>query len=476
MNHVLFPAICFALLVFFVPELAWAADSNQGTSSGLGWLYARMFGEGLITALTPCVYPMIPIVVGVFGARDERVSKAKAMLLATVFVLGICTLYSTLGVVFGILGKASGFGSLLAKPAVVIPLVAFYLLLALWMLGVFELDLPQGFKSKLNRVGGKGYRGAYGLGLVAGLTAAPCTGPFLADVLITVGKTAAGGSTAEAAVFGFSTLFAYGLGLGLLFWIVAVFSVSLPKSGRWMEWVKSVAGIAILAVAVYFLRPLFPGLTDAFGRSPALLGVSVALVIVGVAMGAVHLSYHGSVSARIRKLAGVVVAVVGISGGVHWLLTPDRHLPWETDEQTAFAKAKAEGKGVMIDFSATWCLPCKELEITFSQSAVYDGITKNFVPLKFDVTHGTDADDELQERYGASNLPAVIFLRVDQVDPSALHTGHGIELARVNKYLDEGQFLKVLKPAIEALKGPAPVAARTSATGGSGGDAQPVSH
>jgi len=429
------------LAVVLIPRLALAADGDDDwskyASEGLLWTYLAAFGFGVLTSLTPCVYPMIPIIVGIFGARDEKVSRRKAFALATVYVVGMGLLFSTLGLVFAMLGKKSGFGSLLANPWVVVPVVTLYVALAASMFGAFELNLPSGLQNRLNSVGGKGYAGAFGLGMVGGLTAAPCTGPFLAGMLAWV---AADGNP----LTGFTLLFTYALGIGVLFWVIAVFAVSMPKSGRWMEWVKSIGGIALLSAGAYFVRPLLPAeaWADAMhAASKTFLLISAAIAVVGIALGAVHLSFHAGAGTKLRKGAGILLAVVGISGVVTYLITPDRHLPWLYDEDAAFAQARQEGKGVMIDFAASYCTPCKELELTFADPEVFPILVDNYVPLRFDVSEGSDQDEERQERYNASNLPAVIFLDVDK---------H--EYGRVKKFLKPGPFLDILKPATEKLR------------------------
>ncbi len=431
-------ALCGLALAGTDPAAGNGAEWEQYQARGWLWMYLGAFGFGFLTSLTPCVYPMIPIVVGVFGARDEEVTRSKAFVLATFYVFGMGVMYAVLGVIFALLGKQ--FGTILANPWVVIPLVVFYVALAVSMFGAFDLNLPASWQARLNQVGGKGYGGAFGMGLVGGLTAAPCTGPFLAGILgfVATTRNVAAGST---------LLFTYAVGMGILFWVIAAFTVSLPKSGRWMEWIKSFGGIALLAVAVYFLRPLIPALEKATHASAIFLAGAIALIVVGVVLGAIHLSFHDSWSVRIRKGLGIAVVVVGITGVVNWVLTPDRHLPWHHDEQSAFAQARAEGKGVMIDFAATWCNPCKELELTFAADGVYETIVDSFVPLKFDVSRGTDDDEAKQEKWNAATLPAVIF-----VDAS------GKEVARVREYQPAGQFMKTLKPAAEKIKATADAA------------------
>jgi thiol:disulfide interchange protein DsbD len=477
----------FALAVLLLAALgsvavaAPGADCTAPTSAfdayrARGWLWAfgAAFGFGFLTSLTPCVYPMIPIVLGVFGARGEQVSRGKAMLLASLYVVGMGVTYSTLGVVFALVGGQ--FGSLLANPWVVVPIVLLYVALAASMFGAFELNLPASWQARLNQVGGTGLGGAFAMGLVGGFTAAPCTGPFLVGLL---GFVASSGN----APVGAALLFTYAIGMGVLFWVLAAFAVSLPRSGRWMEWVKSIGGIALLAAAIHFLRPVVPAI-EALGSARLwVLVASAGAVVAGVAVGAVHLSFHDTLGRRARKALGVGLAVAGLTGVIGWMLTPDRHLPWikrdaaavealvagaslqpaathprgepwlHPAEAAAFALAAREGKGVMIDFAATWCTPCKELELTFADAEVFAALTARFVPLKVDVSVGTDEDDEFQARYDAESLPAVVFLDAG-----------GRELARVSEYLPPDTFLPVVQRAVAAMRagpGAAPcVAAR----------------
>ncbi|HEU5059399.1 MAG TPA: cytochrome c biogenesis protein CcdA, partial [Kofleriaceae bacterium] len=266
------------------PDLAFAgseADEFKRDYESRGFLLSLVFsfGLGLAASLTPCVYPMIPIVVGVFGARDEAVTRRKAFMLATAYVLGMGVVYTALGVTFAMLGKAGDQGTVLANPWVVIPLVAVYLALAASMFGAFELNLPPALQERMARVGGKGHGGAFAMGMVGGFTAAPCTGPFLAGML---GWVAMEGSILR----GSAMLFTFALGMGVLFWIIAATSVSLPKSGRWMEWVKSAGGIALIVVGIYFLRPILPGLAALTSKTFLFVAVSLALVVAGIMLGA----------------------------------------------------------------------------------------------------------------------------------------------------------------------------------------------
>ncbi|MGE0398856.1 MAG: protein-disulfide reductase DsbD family protein [Kofleriaceae bacterium] len=425
-----------ALAVILVPGVAFAGGGGnfeEYQAKGWLWMYLGSFGAGFLTSLTPCVYPMIPITLGIFGARGADVSKARRLALATSYVVGMGATYAVLGVTFAMLGGSAG--TLLANPFVVIPIVVLFLAMAASLFGAFELNLPASWQAKLNQVGGKGFGGAFAMGLVGGFIAAPCTGPFLAGLLAFTAST-------KSVFGGGSLLFVYALGMGVLFWVLAAAAMSLPKSGRWMDTVKSIGGVLLLFGAIYFLRPLIPGMRTLASPEMWFLFASIGLAVFGTMLGALHLSFSGTtVTEKGRKFLGVTFVIVGLFGAYAWSLTPKKHLPFEKDEKVAFEKARTQNKGVMVDFAATWCAPCEKLELVFGDSEVYDAITADFVPIQFDVSEFTDENNALKERYGAKTLPAVIFMDTQ-----------GNVVARLKDLVEVEEMLEILGPAKQKIR------------------------
>jgi len=382
---------------------SFAAAASQGTSSA--FLFALT--AGLLTALTPCVYPMIPITVSIFGAKTG-VSRGRAFALATFYVAGIAFMFGTLGTVFALLGKA--FGTFLANPWVIVPIALFFVAMAASMFGAFELALPQSLQARLSGVGGKGFGGAFLMGLVGGVIAAPCTGPPLAGILAYV-------ATTRDAVYGFTLLATYAAGIGLPFWAIAGFSMSLPRSGRWMEAVKSVFGIALLVAALYYLKNVVPALADLTGKTPTFVAGALGVVVLGVAIGAVHLTFHDKRSKRVRKALGVALTTIGLFAITNYVLTPkgDIALAWHHSEKEALLAARVEGRPMVVDFAADWCLPCKELELNvFSKPEVATEMQK-FTLLKVDCTKEDDDPEiaPIKKKYDADTLPAVRIVSPD---------------------------------------------------------------
>jgi thiol:disulfide interchange protein DsbD len=393
--------------------------------------FVTAFVGGFLTSLTPCVYPLIPITVSLFGARDENVSRTRAILLAAAYVGGIALTYTTLGLAFALTGRQ--FGTFMANPKVIVPIAILFLAMAASMFGAFDLNLPSGLQQRLSSVGGRGFFGAFAMGLVSGIIAAPCTGPVLASLLTYV-------ATTRSILVGGSLLFTYALGMGLLFFAIAAFAVSLPKSGAWMETVKSLFGVAMVVAALYYLRNVFPALAS-YGRADRkFLSIQVALILAGLLLGAIHLSFHGGIRERLRKGLGVFGMVAGLFGSIGWLLAPRTEiggpqLTWLRGEPAAMADARARHRPALLDFYADWCLPCKELELKTLDAPEVMHELERFTLGKVDNTKDDDPEVvALQKRYDASTLPTLVLM-----------DSNGQVVERVRKVISPAELLALLR-------------------------------
>jgi thioredoxin:protein disulfide reductase len=388
-----------------------------------GPVYAGLaaFIGGLLVCLTPCVYPMIAITVGVFGARQST-SRLHSMGLSTAFVLGIAAMFTPLGLAAGYTGSL--FGSALSSPWVMGFVALVFFALALSMFGAFEMVLPSGVMNRLASLGGSGYGGAFLVGLVSGLVAAPCTGPVLTGILLWIGET-------KSAALGAGALFAFSLGLGVPFWVVGTFAVHLPKSGRWMVGIKVLLGIVLAVAALYFLGSAVPALRHVARPGKGFALACAALFAFGIAMGAVRAeSDH-----RVRRALGLAASVLGLFLLVSWLQLPRGSLAWERSEPVARARASAERRPLLIDFTATWCVACGELSReTFSDPLVV-GEARRFVTVQVDVTNEDDAVvGEIAKRYRVIGLPTVIMIGSD-----------GVEQRRFTDFVPPGRLLEELQ-------------------------------
>src|SRR5438309_945643 len=303
-------------LPFLPPFWTRSVGPAAGGAGGLGLsagvsvgTFAALFFGGILTSLTPCVYPLIPITVSIFGARQAE-HRGRSVALSATYVAGIAAMFSALGLFAALSGKA--FGAFLSSPAVIAVLATFMVALAASMFGAFEIALPSGLQQRLSSVKAAGFAGAFGMGLVAGIIAAPCTGPVLAGVLTYV-------ATQRNAVLGFWMLFTYAVGMGVLFFVLGATSLRLPRSGPWMETVKSVLGIALVAAAVALVLPFLPrpGSLPLSARSVA--AAAGLLGFAGVVAGALSLSFHGGAREKAIKLGALLLLLFGVGLRFGWL-------------------------------------------------------------------------------------------------------------------------------------------------------------
>jgi thiol:disulfide interchange protein DsbD len=440
-------ALAIGVVLPFLPT--FLTQSVGPTASGAGGLalsagvsagtFAALFLGGILTSLTPCVYPLIPITVSIFGARQAE-HRGRSVALSATYVAGIAAMFSALGLFAALSGKA--FGAFLSSPAVIAVLAVFLVALAASMFGAFEIALPSALQQKLSSVKAAGFAGAFGMGLVAGIIAAPCTGPVLAGVLTYV-------AAQRNAVLGFWMLFTYAIGMGLLFFVLGATSLRLPRSGPWMETVKSVLGIALVAAAFALVMPFLPrpGSLPLSARSVA-IGAGL-LAFAGVVAGALSLSFHGGSREKATKLGALLLLLLGVGLRFGWLGEPDSEkpfaIPWLHDERLAVQQSRATGKPLLIDFFAEWCAACKELDVhTWADPTVAKEVADRFVPLKIDSTEESDENDTLQKKYGVPGLPTVLMMACrDERPPECAIPGEGP--TRVTGFLPPPEMLQRLK-------------------------------
>ena len=395
------------------------------------WLaFLLVFVGGIATSLTPCVYPLIPITVSIFGA-NESTGVFKSFLLSVVYVVGIIVTYSLLGVAVASTGAV--FGQILVNPWVVGVISLILVSLGLSMFGVFEIQIPPSVQNKLNTVGGAGFLGAFAMGTVAGVIAAPCTGPALAAVLTFIAKT-------QNLFLGFWLMSTYALGMGLLFIGIGTFSgllSKLPRSGGWMYILENIFGIAIITMALYFLKDveIFAPLKNFLQNSLPFFAIGGGLILIGLFLGKLTQRFSGiSSGMKIRKAFGLCLAIVGsfmIVGGLQQPVAGP-HPNWVYDEPAALEAAKQENKLVMLDFYATWCGACNELDHkTFSEQAVVDKL-KDYITVKLDFS--LESDEILKEKYQIRGLPVVIFM-----------DGQENIFKRIEKFVDAEEMLEIIE-------------------------------
>lgn len=390
--------------------------SSALESKGLLIGLLLVFLGGLALNLTPCVYPLIPITIGYFGGQSEG-KTSRLFLMGLLFVLGMAVTYSVVGVVTSLSGAV--FGALLQNTIVILIIVAIFILLSLSMFGVYEFKVPDKLVAKAG--GAKsGLYGAFFMGLTMGIVAAPCIGPFVIGLVTYV---AAKGDP----YFGFLMFFVLALGLGLPYLFLAIFSgkiKSLPRSGEWMEAVKHVFGFVLLAMALYFLLPLLP--KDISGYILPVFGIIAALILL--------IFDNKGNNVKGFRVFKYVFSVLIIALSVYVLIPSEKNsIEWIPYSETEISDISGK-KGIIIDFYADWCIPCKELDaLTFSDERVIE-LSKNFAAFKADMTKSVAPEVEtLRNKYNIVGVPTVLILDVN-----------GNEKQRITGFINADEFYKIL--------------------------------
>lgn len=383
------------------------------------WTLLGIFAAGMALNLTPCVYPLIPITVSYFGGQS---GKGKGQLTAhgLCYIVGLSVTNSLLGVMAALGGGV--LGAMLQNPVVLATVAGILVLLASSLFGFWELRLP----SRLTQAASKSYAGYFGtlfMGLTLGVVAAPCIGPFVLGLLTWVAGIG-------SPWLGFAVFFTLSLGLGVPLFVLAFFSGQidkLPRSGEWMLWVRKLMGWALVGMAAYFIRPLLPKTGGVF------------LLAAVAAAAALHLAWVAKAPSSLRVfdwlrtgvgLGGLVLATFLVGG---WIVQGPG-VAWQPYSDQLLEDARRQRKPVIIDFTADWCTPCRELEQkTFHDPELVKRTKGNFFMLKVDLTRGGNPEHERWlNRFAVKGVPTIVFLDRD---------GNERRDLRLVDFIPPGQFL-----------------------------------
>ena len=416
-------------------------------AGGNFWLIVSFFfGAGLLLALTPCVFPMIPILSGIIVGRGHKITHAHAFLLSLAYVLGMAITYAVAGVAAGYSGEL--ISNALQTPWVLGSFAALFVILSLSMFGFYELQLPSALQSRLtdtsNKLHGGHLSGVFAMGALSAIIMGPCVAAPLAGALLYIGQT-------HDAVLGGTALFALALGMGApLLLIGSSAGALLPKAGAWMESVKRFFGVMMLGLAIWIVSPVIPVAVQMFAWA-------ALLIFSGVGLHALDsLPPQAGDGRKLIKGVGILALLLGVAyligalSGARDMLRPLGNIGRAAAEAPAtlqFSRihslaeldariAQADGKVVMLDFYADWCVSCKEMErFTFSDAAVQARL-KDTLLLQADVTANSEDDKALLKRFGLYGPPGILFFDAE---------GRELNDFRVVGYQDAAQFLQSLQ-------------------------------
>ncbi|MEO5617432.1 MAG: cytochrome c biogenesis protein CcdA [Candidatus Eisenbacteria bacterium] len=396
---------------------------DEALAKGGVWWFLWLFVGGILLNLTPCVFPMLGVTLSIFGARRKE-PLPRVITNATLYVLGIAVMYSSLGVVAALTGGL--FGAALQNVWVNVGLGVLMIVLSLSMFGLYEMQPPPWLMNKLGGATSASFAGTFMAGLGVGVIAAPCIGPFVVAVLALIAQR-------QDPLFGFQTMFTLSLGLGIPYLVLGTFSnllQKLPRSGDWMVWVKGVFGVILVGVGAFYIM---------LALAPRLAPSVVPVVMV---LGGIYLGWFERTRGRgpgflvLKRVFGTLAAVAGL---FMVLTTPTRSIEFRPADEAVLRQAIASGRPVILEFSADWCVPCHELErTTFSDRAVI-AASREFHTLKVDLTRYDSPESEAwRKNWNVPGVPAVIFIGADGAEIPGL---------RVVGFIAPKPFLELMKRA-----------------------------
>jgi thiol:disulfide interchange protein DsbD len=396
---------------------------------------------GLGLAFTPCVLPMVPILSSIIVGEGGQVRRARGFVLSLAYSLGMAIVYTVLGVAAGLVGE--GLAAALQNPWVLSAFAVLIAAMALSMFGVYQLQVPAALQTRLASASGRQssgkLAGVFAMGAISALIVGPCVAAPLAGALVYISQT-------RDVVIGGAALFAMAIGMSVPLLLVGVSAGSLlPRAGMWMESVKRFFGVLMLAMALWMVAPVLPGLLQMLLWAALLLGYGCYLLRANGLN-----SKGGHWAAMALGAASVVLGaaqLVGLASGGRDPLAPLAHLTRgapaqplafariKTVEQLDAALAATGGKTALLDFYADWCVSCKEMEkLTFVDPAVKARLADT-VLLQVDVTANDAADRAMLKRFGLFGPPGIILFGRD---------GREIPDSRVIGYQNSQKFLASL--------------------------------
>lgn len=370
------------------------------------WLIVGFLGIGILLSLTPCVLPMIPILSSMILGKT-KMSHAQAFFISLSYVLGMSLTYALTGILFGIIG--ANISIFFQKPEIITIFSALFILMALSLFGLFQLQLPEKWRaaaSALSQHQKRGtYVGAFLMGALSILIVSPCITPPLVATLSFISQTG-------DAVLGGAALFAMGVGMGApLLFIGLMGPKILPKSGKWMNTVKNFMGILLLAVAIFMLQRILPEIIAMMLWIGLCIGVAIYL---GAFSSAV------SVSAWIKKIIGLLFFGASIFLAMHTYHNGAQpsslsfQSVYSTEDVEKALKNAPTHQIIMLDFYADWCIACKELDnITFENNEVKN-ILSQYTLLRANITKNSAQDQILMQQYNVIAPPTILFFQNGQ--------------------------------------------------------------